>query len=106
MKYGQSESTISPDMPTWIQFGRRKKDIGLVVDFHKHRAIVRANTAWIKGTQLEQIPPGPSQFSPAMVLMSRDWKNIYFLIERDDWDEDNYFKYALKRMGELGITKP
>lgn len=93
-------------MPPWMQLGRRRSDIGLMIDFHKHRAIVRAHTAWIQGCPLELIPEGPSGFYTGMVLVSRKWNDLYFLIERKTWKEDDYFDYAEKRILELGIKKP
>lgn len=86
--------------------GRRIRDIGLMVDFHRKRAIVRANTAWIDGTELEIIPSGPNDYAPAMVLIHRDWDDIYFLIERNGWVDEEYFAYARKRFDELNIKKP
>ena len=93
-------------MPEWIQLGRRRSDIGLMVDFHKKRMLVRANTAWIDAIDLEIIPGGVNDWAPGMVLTKRYWKNIYTLIERQDWDEDDYFNYARKRFKELGIKRP
>jgi len=81
-------------------------DFGLMVDFRKTRAIVRANTALIEGISLEEIPPGMSGYNTGMVLIHRDWKRLYFVIERESWTEDDYFRYAEKRMKERHITKP
>ncbi len=93
-------------MPKWIQFGRRHNDLGLMIDFHKRRAIVRANTAWIQGIDLEIIPSGINDYAPGMVLIHRDWHEIYFLIERFDWNEDDYFTFAEKKFLEHNIKKP
>lgn len=94
-------------MPKWIQLGRRRFDLGLMIDFHKKRAIVRANTAWITGgIDLEIIPSGANDYAPGMVLINRDWHELYFLIEREGWDEDDYFEYAAKRLKELKVEKP
>lgn len=93
-------------MPPWVQLGRRHSDIGLMIDFHKERAIVRANTAWVQGTPLEIIPSGLNDFATGMVLINRKWNDLYFLIERNTWKEDDYFNYAEKRILELGIKKP
>lgn len=93
-------------MPESVVIGRKKNDFGFFVDFHKKRAMVRANTGWIDGTALEIIPAGPSGYYQAMVLIKRDWRDIYFLTERAAWSEDDYFRYAEKRQKELGITRP
>lgn len=93
-------------MPNYVSMGRRKSDHAFVVDFHKHRALLRANTGLMEGVYLESIPPGSSGYKPGMVLVHRDWKNIYFLMEQPDWKEDDYFDYAEKKQKELNITKP
>jgi len=93
-------------MPNWIQFGRRHNDLGLMIDFQKERAIVRANTAWIQGIDLEIIPSGINDYAPGMVLIHRNWRDIYFLVEREDWNEDDYFIFAEKKFLEHGIKRP
>lgn len=93
-------------MPRWTTIGESEKDFGLSVNFHKHRAIVKANTSRVEGIELELIPPGVSGLSPAMILISRDWNDLYFLIERDGWVEADYFAYAQKRFKELGVKEP
>lgn len=93
-------------MPSWVQLGRRRSDIGLMIDFHKNRALVRANTMWIQGCPLEIIPEGPAGFQVGMVLINRKWHDLYFLIERKTWKEEDYFDYAEKRILELGIEMP
>lgn len=93
-------------MPAWVLVGRRRDDFGLVVNFHKHRAMVRANTKWIDGKPLEEIAPDANQRGPGMVLIHKDWKNIYFLNEREKWEEEDYFQLACKIMKERGILKP
>lgn len=93
-------------MPKWVQLGRRKSDIGLMIDFHKKRGLVRANTAWIAGYPLEMIPRGLNDSQTGMVLIHSKWNELYFLIERKDWSEDNYFAYAEKRFAELGVREP
>ncbi len=93
-------------MPNWVQLGRNPADIGLMVDFHKQRAIVRANTALVDGVDLEVIPSGANNYAPGMVLIHRNWLELYFLIEREGWSEDDYFDYAAKRFKELRIEKP
>lgn len=93
-------------MPWHLKLGRRKNDFGFVVDFRRKSAILRLNTSFIEGVYLERIPPGLNDFKPGMVLVRAEWDKIYFLCERDGWTEDDYFKFAEKRMKELGITKP
>ncbi len=93
-------------MPSFVILGRSKRDIGLLIDFRKARAIVRANTAWIEGTPLEKIDPGQSGYRPGMVLISREWRNIYFLNEREGWTDEQYFDLAQKLMVELSVERP
>ena len=93
-------------MASYLILGRRKRDFGLVIDFHRERAIVRANTAWIEGVALEQIEAGPSGYRPGMVLVRRDWRQLYFLNERDGWTDAQYFALAATLMRQVGITKP
>lgn len=93
-------------MPKWVNFGQRRQDYGLMIDFHKHRAIVRANTALVDSVELELIPFGFSGYAPGMILIHRDWQDIYAVIEREGWEEDQYFEYAHKKFAENKIKKP
>jgi len=94
-------------MPNFISIGKRKNDFGLAIDFHNKRAIVRANTSWIAGgIPLEEIPVGANSYAPAMVLISRYWRSIYFVEEKIGWNEEEYFQHAEKLMKKRGITKP
>jgi hypothetical protein len=93
-------------MPAYFVFGKRRNDFGLMVDFHEKRAIVRANTTWVEGVPLEEIPDGRNGFAPAMVLIRAEWKEQYFLKEREGWTDDDYFELAQKRMAIHGIRKP
>ena len=93
-------------MPEWVALGRRQNDLGLMVDFHKTRAIVRANTSWIMGHALESIEAGLSGYAPGMVLIHKDWRDVYFAVEREHWDENDYFEFAERRFKELKIKNP
>lgn len=87
--------------------GRRATDIALVVDFGELRGIVRANTAWMpSGIALEIIPSGVNNYAPGMVLLNDEWEEVYFLIERSGWIDQEYFDYAEKRFRELNIKNP
>ncbi len=70
------------------------------------RGIVRADTKWIDGIPLEAIPTSPSQFARAMILIHRNWDDVYFVAERVDWTDDQYFEYAARRFKDLGIKNP
>lgn len=93
-------------MPEFIQLGRRRSDIALLVRFREKILLVRANTAWIDAIDLEIIPSGVNDYAPGMVLTKRYWKNLYLLIEREGWKENDYIGYARKRFKELGIKRP
>lgn len=93
-------------MPDYVRLGAHEDDIALNVDFSRKRAILRANTSQVGGTELELIPPGHSGLHPAMILWKRGWKDIYFLIERQGWNEDDYFNYAEKRFKDLNLSLP
>lgn len=90
----------------FIILGKRRNDLALVLDFRNKRAIVRSNTKYVQGIALEEIPAGPSGYYKAMILFHNDWNNIYFLIERLGWDDNDYFDFAQKRMDEFNILKP
>ena len=98
--------TSKDSMKGYFLFGRRHNDIGLMIDFNKTRAIVRANTAWVDGIALEEIPTGMSGYCQGMVLVHKDWLKVYFLVEREDWSDENYFKFAKKLIDQKGIKKP
>lgn len=93
-------------MPSYFVFGKKPNDFSLMVDFQKKRAIVRANTAFIEGTYLEPVPPGINGYCPGMVLVSKDWRNVYFLIERSEWDDSQYFKLAEDLLKRKKILTP
>ena len=88
-------------MPARVEIGK-----GNIVHFRKNRLIIRANTNRAMGIALEHIPLGRSGLSPAMVLTHQKWKQMYFLVEREGWEEDDYFDLAEERFEALGITKP
>lgn len=81
-----------------------------VVNFHRHRAIVRAKTENTPGApmghRLESLIPGPNNFFPAMVLIHRDWHRSYFVLEREGWTEDDYFRHADRLFKNSGIAEP
>lgn len=93
-------------MSQYLIFGTTRGDMALMIDFGRKFAIVRADTGRIEGVALEAIPPGPSGYGPGMVLIKAGWKKLYFLIERQEWDDDDYFRYATKLMNEKGIREP
>lgn len=93
-------------MPVVVQFLTSNGDLSLMVDFHKSKSIVRANTALIDGIYLDDIPPGVSGFKPGLVLIHRNWKKLYFVNDRVGWEEDDYFRYAIERLTDKGIVSP
>lgn len=97
-------------MPKYVRLGRRPDDIAGVWDFENLRnlrGMVRTNTDVIaQAIPLELIPMGKSGYGPGMILIHRDWKDIYGVIEREGWTEDDYFEYANKRFVDLGIERP
>lgn len=93
-------------MPEWVALGYYGEGYGLVIDFRRKRGMVRTNTDLVQGTPLEVIPPGSSGYAPGIVLIRRDWQDLYFVIEREGWEEDDYFEYAEKRIQELKIKNP
>ena len=60
----------------------------------------------IEGTQLEGIPVNSLGFQPGIVLYHRDWRDLYFLRERKNWKEEDYFEYAELRFKDLKIEHP
>ncbi len=93
-------------MPSYLVLGRRKRDIGLMIDFGKTRAIVRANTAWIEGITLEKIDLGPNELRTGMVLIHKNWRNLYFLKERTGWIDEDYFDLASDLLKQRSIDNP
>ena len=87
-------------------FGRRRSDDLIIVDFHRHRAILRKPTKYVVGVPLEQIEPGIGNAYVAMILFHRDWKNMYFVNNRIGWTDDQYFDFADKRLAGLKILDP
>lgn len=78
-----------------------------MIDWRKGRQIVHGiKTKWAYGIPLEPIPAGLNGQYRASVLVNREWKGIYFLVERASWSEDDYFRYAEQRFKEMGIGKP
>lgn len=93
-------------MPSYLSIVNERRQISFMIDFHKHRALMKAKTAMIQGVPLEEIPEGPSGFAEGIVLIHRDWKNLYFLIERKTWKEEEYFFLARELIRKKGIVRP
>jgi len=96
-----------------IRLGRRKSDVTIILEWAVKRGLVKCNVAYVKGVYLEEIPTrlipketvrdvGSSKplvvyekLQMAMVLVKREWGNqLYFMNERKDWQEDDYFEAA------------
>lgn len=92
-------------MPEWILTGRRQNDIKIMVLWKKSRAMIEADTALIQNAvDLEIIPGGQNGLARGIILTDANWgSQLYCLIKRADWTEDNYFDYAEKRFKELGL---
>lgn len=82
------------------------KDIDINMDFHKTRMRIKMNTNLIDGVALETIPLVGVDYSPAIVLIHRDWRRMYFVREKLDFTDDDYFEYANKMIQEHGIENP
>ena len=85
---------------------RRKTEIQETKMMQRIREAVHAETFWIDGVSLEEIPPGREGSSPGMVLVHQDWNRLYFLKEREGWVESQYFDLAEKLIKERGIVRP
>jgi hypothetical protein len=93
-----------------LTIGRRKNDVAVMFDLDREvpRGIARADTRFVgwRGVALEEIPVSRNGQEVAMILVHRDWDAFYFVNERPDWKDDQYFEFAVKRFKELGIEKP
>lgn len=65
--------------------------------------MIEADTASIRhAIDLEVIPGGHDGRARGIVLCHEKWgSQLYCLIKRADWTEENYFDYAEKRLKEL-----
>lgn len=108
---------VRPD-PLVIRIGRRRTDVEIVLDWHSERGLVKCNLAYVQGdvVYLEEIPTRlihnstpqeelertkagqkihHSKVQMGMVLIHRKWgKRFYFMNERKDWTENDYFERA------------
>lgn len=89
-----------------INFGRRRDDGKLIVNFAERREILWANTRYIKGFYLDELPDDvDGTLTYAMILINDRWNGkLYFLQKRNDWTKNDYFNFADKRFKQLGIT--
>lgn len=95
-----------------IRLGRRKTDVSIIFEWVVKRGLIKCNVAYVTGIFLEEIPTRllpkttvrdgntPPQIvydklQMAIVLVKREWGNkMYFMNEREDWEEDDYFEAA------------
>lgn len=63
------------------------------------RRILHADIRFVDGFALELITDG----NP-VVLIHRDWKDLYFLNSRAGWTDDDYFRFAEMLLKERGIA--
>jgi len=94
-------------MPEYISLEFQGGDPGLVIDWHKQRAMIKTDSAIIEGAvHLETLPDGKNGRAPAMLLTKRGWGDIYLVNFRSGWDEDDYFDLAESIMKKVGIKNP
>lgn len=95
-----------------VRLGRRKSDVEIMFDPYLARGHIKCNLAYVGGecVYLEEIPArlapaGSSKDDPermtytkiqmGVVLISREWwPRMYFMNEREDWTEEQYFVAA------------
>ena len=90
----------------YIRLCSKDGETSTVIDFHKKQAMMRVNTSWIEGVKLEILPEGENGFYPGIMLIRREWKNMYFVKERKGWDEEIYFELAERLFDKNGIKNP
>ena len=99
-------SENNPDR-IYLKFGRRKTDTKIGIDWHRKRAAIVSNLAYIDDNviYLEPISTVPQirnygesqkgEFKFGVVLIDRNWGNQYYALTcRESWDEDRYFELA------------
>ncbi len=85
-----------------INFGRRRDDGKIIINFGEKRELLWANTRFIEGMPLEPIEGSDGS---AVVLINEQWNGkIYFAKKRETWKKNDYFDFADRRFKELGIT--
>ena len=95
-----------------VKLGRRKTDVSIILEWAVKRGLIKCNVAYVEGVYLEEIPtrliPKSTdrivvkgirvvyeKIQMGIVLVKRDWgSKLYFMNERQDWEEDDYFQAA------------
>ena len=77
-----------------------------MIPIEQRRGIVKVDIAQVAGVPLETIPKAGNGRYSAMVLTKGTWRNLYFVIERKGWSEDEYFAFAERLLSERGILRP
>lgn len=95
-----------------VRLGRRKTDVTIIFEWAVKRGLIKCNVAYVQGVYLEEIPsriipkghvpdasgravPNYEKVQMGMVLVKREWGNkLFFMNERQDWNEDDYFEAA------------
>lgn len=97
----KSEPDNFPDI-NHTSLGRRKNDPKVYFDWHRKRAALHANLAYIQDNVIflepihtvpERTPRSRNQFG--ILLINRMWGNQFFALNmREGWNEEDYFKFA------------
>lgn len=113
MSPNSNESNDAHSDQIEIRLGRRKTDVTILFEYSMKRGLIKCNVAYVQGIFLEEIPSrlipketvrSPTNLKPmvvfdkiqmAIVLVKREWGNkLYFMNERSDWEENDYFEAA------------
>lgn len=94
-------------MPTHIAFAYEGEEPDLSIDFHRQRAMRKVDASRLEGViHLERLILKEGAVSPAMLLAKREWKDLYLVHIRAEWNENDYFKFADEAIIKNGILYP
>lgn len=89
---------IQPGKDPWevrFKLGRRKIDPVITINPTRKRIWIKANTGYLEGVYLENIPKDARNLRHGVVLIDQDWGDtLYFMGYRENWREDKYFEVA------------
>ena len=78
----------------------QRPEIYVTMNFHQERGIIKCDLKYVEAMELEEIDSTPSGQRMGIVLINRNWPQIYAVNEREAFSEEQYFELAERLIRE------